>query len=141
LWCEFFVLAQRWCEVILFISLYNISPILLNFIWGCLCFASLSLSLLLLLWTTYNVWWIVNHAYNFSKVLNLWAHMQHFDEIVHLWEHLILMFVTLNENDLMRYNLWSCQLVHGEQFPRLYEFGEQSPNLIGINSWHPLRGI
>ena len=35
LWCKIFVSAQRWCEVIMFISLYNlynISPTLLSFI-------------------------------------------------------------------------------------------------------------
>jgi hypothetical protein len=39
--------------------------------------------------------------------MNLWAHMQDLDEIVHSWESLILVSVTLNENDLMGYQLGS----------------------------------
>jgi hypothetical protein len=73
LWCKFFVSAQRWYEVIIFISLYNINPIILNFIWGCLCFVSLFL--IFLLWTTYYVWWVMNYAYNFSWGVEFYEHI------------------------------------------------------------------
>jgi hypothetical protein len=68
LWCKFFVSAQRWCEAIMFISFYDICPIIFEFYMRMFMFFLIISKILL--WTTYYVWWVVNYAYNVPKVLN-----------------------------------------------------------------------
>jgi hypothetical protein len=68
LWCKVFISAQRWWEAIMFISFYDICPIIFEFYMRMFMFCLIIPKILL--WTTDYVWWVMNYAYNVPKVLN-----------------------------------------------------------------------
>jgi hypothetical protein len=68
LWCKVFVSAQRWWEAIMFISFYDICPIIFEFYMRMFMFCLIIPKILL--WTIDYVWWVMNYAYNVPKVLN-----------------------------------------------------------------------